>query len=269
MNGSGSAIAYANPLLSSPAFGIGFLNGPEGEPYPNSVTVSGSDRIDTRPSHGDDAAALQADPDVADRTYAQARYDDGIWWLQYWSYYYYDWGSFVGHIGEHEGDWEMIQIGLDQYGAPTYGTYAAHGGAYQTCDWPALDWTLGYYANVSPYVYVAKNKHASYVRPGSLIGPTSTDVADGEGHESRLRVSAMGSLAWRTGQAHGATRVRAALRARFTNPRMRGSIPPGSQQTEAVANRRRRAAARPAAPELGPTSLRSRTSPASSANVPW
>ena len=100
-----------------------------------------------------------------DIVYSRAVRDpiDGQLWLQYWLFYYYN--SFeTADLGVHEGDWEMVQIGIDPAGNPTGMTFAAHNEGYR-CDWPEID--RGGASGVSPIVYVAGRSHAAYPAPGS------------------------------------------------------------------------------------------------------
>jgi Tol biopolymer transport system component len=206
VRGDDLTLAYANPNLTDPNVGgsyplsLSFLNGPAGEPYLNGIGASEADHIVERTStYGDftrelDSAAIQSDP-ANEVSFGRAIHEAGRWWLQYWFYYYNDPGT-LG-VEAHEGDWEMIQVGLDRYGQPGAATYAEHSTG-QSCAWTALNWTLGHYANVSPMVYVAINKHASYVRPGTALGPFPyTDVADGDGWTAHARVQHVdGSEGW-------------------------------------------------------------------------
>jgi hypothetical protein len=51
----------------------------------------------------------------------------GRLWLQYWLYFAentQDRGIF--HTGRHEGDWELVQVGLDSRSRPAAVTYGQH-----------------------------------------------------------------------------------------------------------------------------------------------
>lgn len=78
-------------------------------------------------------------------------------------------------VGEHEGDWEMIQVGLDSSNQPDVVVYSQHTGG-QVCDWDEIELSGG-----RPVVYVAEGSHASYVGPDRIPIQHFYDHADGEG----------------------------------------------------------------------------------------
>lgn len=156
-------IAYSNPNLSNPNLSLSFLK-PEGQMYPNSEFV-GPDVIS---AHGEneldsviDIAQLEEQGGYSNTVYGRTEYSGGQWWLQYWFFYYYNpWITTT--IGDHEGDWEMIQLGLNQAGIATTATYAQHSDA-EVCSWSDLHTSIGYYGNIAPDVFVARGSHASYM----------------------------------------------------------------------------------------------------------
>ncbi|MHB8860021.1 MAG: hypothetical protein ACYC6Z_11175 [Thermoleophilia bacterium] len=84
--------------------------------------------------------------------------------IQYWFCYYYNdfWDFLDKWSGKHEGDWEMIQVGLDDHLKPEDAVYSQHtGGEMRTWD----------QVNKSPdnpdrpLVYVSSGGHANYFRP--------------------------------------------------------------------------------------------------------
>jgi Tol biopolymer transport system component len=172
----GGVIAYANPALSEPNLSWSFLKPPAGN-YPNGKPVDGGDRLSERTSDEYGAASdillFEADPEYAERIYGRAKYDDGRWWLQYWLWSYYQ--SFLEGFGDHEGDWEMIQIGLDESGLPELATYAQHSSG-ESCSWSDLESSIGYYGNLAPDVFVSWGVHASYTDADALPGIESTDA---------------------------------------------------------------------------------------------
>lgn len=175
----GTVIAYANPALSEPNLSWGFLKPPGGS-YPNGKLVNGADRLSERTSDEEGAASdivlFEANPEYADRTYGRAKYDGGRWWLQYWFWSYYQ--SFLegfGELGDHEGDWEMIQIGLNESGLPELATYAQHSSG-ESCSWSDLGTSIGFYGNLAPDVFVSWGIHASYADPNGLPVPEFTDA---------------------------------------------------------------------------------------------
>ena len=80
-------------------------------------------------SYAADARAMRARKGYADIVYGHARHDgDGRLWLQYWFFYYYNDKGLLD-IGQHEGDWEMVQLRLGEDGQPDAATYGQHAGA--------------------------------------------------------------------------------------------------------------------------------------------
>jgi len=81
----------------------------------------------------------------------------GLEWVQYWLWYLYNPKNFV-LAGEHEGDWEFVQVGYGG-GVPVCMTCSQHksGGARW---WWELERQDG-----RPVVYVALGSHANYFEP--------------------------------------------------------------------------------------------------------
>jgi hypothetical protein len=128
-----------------------------------------------------DAQRMHADPNYANRIFGRVIQSptDGKFWLQYWLFYYYD-DVPTTDIGDHEGDWEMVQYRLDSNGAPDQGAYAQHSGG-EKCDWSQVGkaWVGG---ALAPIVYPAAGTHASYFFAGTYprsLGEPS-DVARGD-----------------------------------------------------------------------------------------
>ena len=161
-------IAYANPALSSPHLNWEFLK-PAGGKYPNEQLVKGGDRLSERTSNEEGALAdiegYEVNASYKDRTYGRVKYDGGRWWLQYWLWYYYQ--PFLEGFGDHEGDWEMVQIGLNEDGLPELATYAEHSGG-ESCTFGELPTSIGYYGNLAPDVFVSYGVHASYTNTEHL-----------------------------------------------------------------------------------------------------
>lgn len=125
-----------------------------------------------------DAAYMEALPGYANRIYGRVAHgEDGKMWLQYWFYYYFDsQGDFGQNV--HEGDWEMVQVGLGAGNSPDTAAYSQHGDG-ERCTWPAdIDVVNGH-----PVVYVAQGSHASYFRAGHYDDPDPDDDAGGQGIE--------------------------------------------------------------------------------------
>jgi lysophospholipase L1-like esterase len=95
--------------------------------------------------------------------------------LQYWYFYYYDeWKApvFAGLLNQrHEGDWEVVTIGLEAERKPLFVAYSAH------CAGSWLPWhevevtTMLPGPRVHPLVAVAEGSHANYPDPGQSRTP--------------------------------------------------------------------------------------------------
>ena len=87
--------------------------------YQGTTTAVLADDVigETTKDYAKHAAALHAKPAYKDKLHARAKRDSlGRLWLQYWFFYYYNDFQLAGPFlsgGNHEGDWEMIQIRLD------------------------------------------------------------------------------------------------------------------------------------------------------------
>jgi hypothetical protein len=173
-----AVVAYSNPDLSEPNLSLDFLR-PLGDTYPNGKLVDGDDRLSERTSDAEgafwDIAATVESSQYGNRAYGRAKYDGGRWWLQYWLWSYYQ--PFLKGFGDHEGDWEMIQIALNEFGQPDFATYAQHAGG-ESCKWDELETSIGYYGNLSPDVFVGYGAHASYSDLDAIPGTEYTDAED-------------------------------------------------------------------------------------------
>jgi hypothetical protein len=112
-----------------------------------------------------DAANAMRVEGFANRAYARAVYGtSGKLWIQYWFFYYYnDWNE-VSVFGKHQGDWEMIQVGLDDDLDPTRVVYSRH--KYEHAARCGFD-DVAVSGTTSPEVFVARGSHASYFESGS------------------------------------------------------------------------------------------------------
>jgi hypothetical protein len=104
--------------------------------------------------------------------YRREQEGGGLTWVQYWLWYHHN-PKKVFVAGEHEGDWEFVQVG---YGGdiPVCMTLSQHytGGARM---WWNVERRRG-----RPVVYVARDSHANFFRPFNGI-PEVEDDADGKG----------------------------------------------------------------------------------------
>ncbi|MCL5999772.1 MAG: beta galactosidase jelly roll domain-containing protein [Chloroflexi bacterium] len=79
--------------------------------------------------------------------------------IQYWFYYYDN----PGACNHHEGDWEMMQVVLDERQQPVYTAFAQHNGGSRR-RWEDVE-QIRVGAEDHPVVYVALGSHASYYKP--------------------------------------------------------------------------------------------------------
>jgi hypothetical protein len=97
--------------------------------------------------------------------YARVERDGELTWLQYWFWLYYNPKHLFG-FGKHEGDWEMVQIGLDQRLEPKVACYAQHDSG-ETRRWRRESMRFKEDDPKRPLVFVAPLSHASYFEPGT------------------------------------------------------------------------------------------------------
>ena len=134
--------------------------------YPDGRKADRRDLI-ANPSknYREQARKLHENRRYANRMYGHAVVDsnDDLW-LQYWFWYFFNDYNLIGNFikaGLHEGDWEMIQIRL-QDETPDLAIYAQHATA-ETRRWSQVDLVPG---TQRPLVYVARGSHAAYFEPG-------------------------------------------------------------------------------------------------------
>jgi hypothetical protein len=178
------------PPMVLGTLGRNYWFGPDPEDQPE---ASSTDYIDAR---GSSEMTYIADSDSQysagydDVVYGRVVYDpdDGRLWLQYWTFYYFNSFNTLG-IGYHEGDWEMVQVGLSSGYSPEKVTFAAHDQAYK------LDWEDVEAEGTSPVVYVAARSHAAYPESGEteLLGPLAVDNHYGDGVSKSLPLDEINS----------------------------------------------------------------------------
>jgi hypothetical protein len=144
------------------------------------------DRLDEAGDPLPAARRFQADAAYRERVYGRVKEDGGRVWLQYWLWCYYNPKQLLG-FGKHEGDWEVVQIGLGSDGAPEVVTYSQHEGA------EARDWEAVKRQGDHPVVYVAPLSHACYLEPGAHPYVLGVDNPDGRLPPVLPRVEAFGS----------------------------------------------------------------------------
>jgi hypothetical protein len=117
-----------------------------------------------------DAATMAAQDEYGNRVYARVAHGaDSRVWVQYWIFYYFN-----SLVPVHEGDWELIQVGLNEVThIAERAVYAQHGGG-QWCPWNSVE-----KVGDKPVVYVARHSHASYFH--AVTGDDdSVDFANGQ-----------------------------------------------------------------------------------------
>jgi hypothetical protein len=97
----------------------------------------------------------------------------GLFWQQFWTWWLYNPKQYAG-VGEHEGDWEMVQLGcVDAEGDhPVLMTCSQHGSGEKR-----EFWRVALSDDKRPLVHVARDSHANYFTRQRDV----TDVADGQG----------------------------------------------------------------------------------------
>jgi Vacuolar protein sorting-associated protein 62 len=148
--------------------------------YRDGAKVRAGDRLDAvGRRYLEDAREMHSRPGYADQVYGYAnRNQPGALWLQYWFFYYYNDKALLGS-GRHEGDWELVQLGLGNGERPLTVTYSQHT-AGERCTWDEVEKEAGPEGE-APVVYVARGSHACYFRPGvyaqAPIVPDHNDAA--------------------------------------------------------------------------------------------
>jgi hypothetical protein len=102
-----------------------------------------------------DAMRMQGQPSYPYTAYGRVVASDGQVWLQYWLWYYDNPNTFAGR-GRHQGDWELVQIGLGDDGSATCSQHNVG----ETRDWDRLPRHPD--ASDHPLIYVAPFSHANY-----------------------------------------------------------------------------------------------------------
>ncbi|HEX9967014.1 MAG TPA: hypothetical protein VGB06_03610 [Solirubrobacterales bacterium] len=163
--------------------------------YPEGVAPRADDCIAMAPDVLGDARRMEGEGRYAGRLYGHVVRSEGRTWLQYWLWFYYNPKNLFG-FGKHEGDWEMVQIGLDASGAPELAAYSQHaaGEARRFADGGVE--TVERDGGRHPVVYVASLSHACYFTPGTHVySAIGIDHAYGDGPEELLPVEPAGRWA--------------------------------------------------------------------------
>lgn len=175
--------------------------------YPEGLEPRPDDCLAAAPDHLGDARRMEGEPRYAGRLYGRAVEDGRRTWLQYWLWLYYNPKSLFG-FGKHEGDWEMVQVGLSGDGRPELATYAQHGsGEARRFSGGEVEVVEGEGGGLHPVVYVASLSHASYFERGTHPYPTGIDHAYGDGPHELLPVERPGPWAAWVGRWGSSERV--------------------------------------------------------------
>lgn len=154
------------------------------------------------------ARRLQRDPAYADRLYGRVRAHAGRTWLQYWLWMYDNPKNVLG-LGSHQGDWEMVQVGLGSGDRPEVVTLSQHQ-VGESRSWAKVD-----KEGDRPRVYVAMLSHALYFEHGTQPYPGGIDHPYPGGPAPDATVEPFGP--WATWGGRWGDRVRV-MRGRFGNP---------------------------------------------------
>jgi hypothetical protein len=145
--------------------------------YPDGKAGAESDRVgikgrDYRTQY---VALRKAHPELKNKLVARAVRDpdSNQLWLQYWLWYIYNDYHLAFNAGLHEGDWEMVQLGMDGE-QPKLAVYAQHDQAERR-GWSDVRKT----DDGRPIVFSARGSHASYFEPGLYETEAWYDVCDG------------------------------------------------------------------------------------------
>jgi hypothetical protein len=114
--------------------------------------------------------------------------DTGQLWLQYWFWYFYNDYHLAFNAGLHEGDWEMIQLGLEA-DEPVVAVYAQHDVAERR-PWDRVKRTGP--NGETPLVFAARGSHASYFEPGLYETTAWFDVTDGKRSAKQTELIVLG-----------------------------------------------------------------------------
>ena len=184
--------------------------------YPPPASPDGDDKLDEAPDPLSAARELQANPAYADRCYGRVKPDGGRTWLQYWLWYYDNPKNLLG-FGRHEGDWELVQIGLGENDEPEVVTLSAHAGG------EARDWDKVQKLGAHPVVFVGPFSHANYFEDGAHPYLIGVDNPDGAVDHVLPRVEPLGDWAMWPGRWGSSTGVLA----KYSGGRLGGRSPAG------------------------------------------
>ena len=181
----GEVIAHAGQGLS-----LGLLSS-----YPEPFAPQPRDTLSFAPDRQGDAERMSKQDRYRARVYGRSiQRPGGRMWLQYWLWYY-DNPKHLRGFGKHEGDWEMVQVGLGADGLPQALTYAQHDGGEALELSPSARRAIADGQEWYPVVYVAPLSHASYFTARTHVYRVGIDHPRGDGPAERPPVHRFGKWA--------------------------------------------------------------------------
>ena len=119
-----------------------------------------------------------------------------LWWHQYWLWYLYNPWEILG-VGQHEGDWEFVQIAcVDESGDhPVLMTASQHRTGEKREFW-RCELDAG-----RPVVYVALGSHANFFTPGDRGEDVAKRTRQSARRHRMARIRELGDMAWDLGQS--------------------------------------------------------------------
>jgi hypothetical protein len=162
--------------------------------YPEGLEARADDCLAMAPDVLGDARRMEREERYAGRLYGRAVEEGGRTWLQYWIWLYYNPKNLFG-FGKHEGDWEMVQIGLGADGKPELAAYSQHSSG-ETRRFSSGEVEVEEHeGSIHPVVYVASLSHAGYFDAGTHPYPSGIDHAYGDGPTDLLPIERPGPWA--------------------------------------------------------------------------
>ena len=159
--------------------------------YPDGLEPRTDDCLCEGPDPLGDARRMEREG-YPPRVYGRCVEEGGRTWVQYWFWLYGNPKNLFG-FGKHEGDWEMVQLGLGAGHRPEVVTYAQHdsGEAHRAEDDKVL--LVEESGDPHPVVYVAPLSHASYFRAQTHPYLVGIDHPFGDGPRVRPPVHEFGA----------------------------------------------------------------------------
>jgi hypothetical protein len=163
--------ADGSVVARPPKLSLAFLGTPYGARRTDAIG-------DTTRAYEQHAAAMHRLAKYRNRVHGHARRDaQGRLWLQYWLFYYYNDYQLLGPLsgGNHEGDWELVQVRLNAAGRPDQIVGSQHKQAESRA------WRDAPKDGDTPLIHVARGSHANYFGKGRHWTGSWFDQADGKG----------------------------------------------------------------------------------------